>query len=395
MGSQVTMEAMPAPRRLGRRPVLDGMRGIAIMLVILSHTGVLPNGYVGVDLFFALSGFLITTLLYEERERFGKISLRRFYERRARRLLPALALLLVVAAIVDVACYPLTGWPFGIKALLSTAFVNNWIAASGHASQLGALNPTWSLAQEEQFYLVWPVVLIVLLRFRVKPILVAALLFEAILLLYHNAPKSGLAHECAVYYSPTARFAELLSGCLAAVIWRHRLLRLPLAFKRRLPATVRELVERRHIWRALGALVLAYLFVLLLANHTLLLGQVYTRACLLAAVLIVMLIGAPNSLLARAISCPPLRYIGKISYSLYLFHLLIRNVVYNYMPNDSVYLTAAVTIVASLMLAALSWRLIESPVLRRGRLPRRRRPAVRKHFAPLPAVGYQAKSPLA
>ena len=65
------MEATPAPRRLGRRPVLDGMRGIAILLVILSHTGILPNGYVGVDLFFALSGFLITSLLYEERERFG------------------------------------------------------------------------------------------------------------------------------------------------------------------------------------------------------------------------------------------------------------------------------------------------------------------------------------
>ena len=179
------------------------MRGIAILLVMLSHTGVLPNGYVGVDLFFALSGFLITTLLYEEWERVGKISLRRFYERRARRLLPALGLLFVVASIVDVACYPMTGWPFGRKALLSTAFVNNWMAASGHASELGALNPTWSLAQEEQFYLVWPLLLIVLLRFRVKPILVAALLLEAILLLYHNAPKSGLAH--AIRRSTTRR----------------------------------------------------------------------------------------------------------------------------------------------------------------------------------------------
>src|ERR1700729_282784 len=107
MGSQVAMEEKPAPRHLGRRPVLDGVRGIAILLVMLSHTGILPNGYVGVDLFFALSGFLITSILYEEWERSGTISLPRFYERRARRLLPALGVLLVVALIVDLACYPM------------------------------------------------------------------------------------------------------------------------------------------------------------------------------------------------------------------------------------------------------------------------------------------------
>ena len=284
------------PRRLGRRPVLDGLRGIAILLVMLSHTGVLPNGYVGVDMFFALSGFLITTLLYEEWERAGTISLRRFYERRARRLLPGLGVLFVVALIVDLICFPMTGWSLAKKVLLSSAFVSNWVAASGHASGLGALNPTWSLAMEEQFYLAWPLLLIVLLRFRVKPVIVAALLFEAVLLLYHNAPKSGLAHQYAVYYSPTARFAELLSGCLAAVIWRHRLIRVPSAMKRLLPARAQQLAERRHIWRALGAVALIYLFERLLPDHTLLLSQVYTRACLLAVPLIVMLIGSPNSM---------------------------------------------------------------------------------------------------
>ena len=84
------------------------------------------------DIFFILSGFLITTLLYEEWDRSGGISLKRFYGRRARRLLPALGLLIVIALIVDMACYPMTGWPFAEKALTSVLFVNNWLAASGH-----------------------------------------------------------------------------------------------------------------------------------------------------------------------------------------------------------------------------------------------------------------------
>src|ERR1700761_5924233 len=132
VGSPHCMETRSeSPRRLGRRPVLDGLRGVAILLVMLTHTSVLPNGYVGVDLFFALSGFLITTLLYEEWERHDRISLKRFYERRARRLLPALGVLLVLAIVVDSACYSMTGWSLGKKALLSLLFVNNWVAASG------------------------------------------------------------------------------------------------------------------------------------------------------------------------------------------------------------------------------------------------------------------------
>ena len=94
-----------------------------------------------------------------------------------------------------------------------------------------------------------------------------------------------------------------------------------------------------------------------------------------------MLIGTPRSLVARFIGCAPLRYLGKISYALYLFHLLIRNVVYNYMPTSSLYLTAAITIAASLALAALSWRLIESPVLARGRRAAAGGPARGRRFA--------------
>ena len=370
LGSDEAMETKGAsPRRLGRRPVLDGLRGIAILLVMLTHTGVLPNGYVGVDLFFALSGFLITTLLYEEWDGAGRISLRRFYGRRARRLLPALGLFIAVALIVDMLCYPMTGWPFAEKALTSLLFVNNWLAATGHAGDLGSLNPTWSLAQEEQFYLVWPLVLLLLLRCRARPQFVAALLLIAIGLLIAAAPIGRGGQGYAVYYSPTARAAELLFGCLGAVIWRHRLIRMPATLSARLPVWVRVTIEKRRLWRALSALVLAYLFATLLFNYQLTTEQVYLRACLLAVPLIVNLVGTPGSLLARVIACAPLRFLGRISYALYLFHLLMRNVVYHYMPHGSIYLNALLTIALSVAVAAASWRVVESRILGWSRRP--------------------------
>jgi peptidoglycan/LPS O-acetylase OafA/YrhL len=342
------------------------LRGIAILLVMLTHTSVLPNGYVGVDLFFALSGFLITTLLYEEWDRRGRISLRHFYGRRARRLLPALALFIAVALLVDMLIYPMTGWPFAEKALTSVLFVNNWLAATGHAGDLGSLNPTWSLAQEEQFYLIWPLVLLLLLRRRARPQFVAALLLVAIGLLVAAAP-TGPGPEAPIYYSPAARAAELLFGCLGAVIWRHRLIRVPGALSSRLPLSARTMLSQRRLWRALLAAALAYLFVTLLFNYQLTTEQVYLRACLIAVPLIVNLVGSPESLLSRAIACPPLRFLGRISYALYLFHLLMRNVVYHYLPHGPVYLNALLTIGLSIALAAASWRVLESRVLGRNR----------------------------
>jgi peptidoglycan/LPS O-acetylase OafA/YrhL len=367
MGIEAAMDTRrERPRRLGHRPVLDGLRGIAIFLVMLTHTNVLPNGYVGVDLFFALSGFLITTLLYEEWDRSGGISLRRFYGRRARRLLPALGLLIAVAMLVDLICYPMTGWPFAWKALSSVLFVNNWLAATGHASDLGSLNPTWSLAQEEQFYLAWPLVLLVLLRHRVRPHLVAVLLLAAIALLMVAAP-TGDGQGYSIYYSPAARAAELLFGCLGAVIWRHRLLRIPRQLKLALPVELVATLSRRRLWRGMATCVLAYLFVVLLFDYELPTEEVYLGACLLAVPLIVNLVGTPGSLIARTIACPPLRFLGRISYALYLFHLLTRNVVYHYMPNGSLYVNALLTISISITLAAVSWKIVESRVLARGR----------------------------
>jgi peptidoglycan/LPS O-acetylase OafA/YrhL len=337
-----------SPRRLGRRPVLDGMRGIAILLVMLMHTGLLANGYIGVDVFFGLSGFLITTLLYEEWERTGGISFLRFYERRARRLLPALFLLVGAFALVYVLFDPFTGWPLFHRVATTLLFANNWVAGLGHDHQLGALAPTWSLAQEEQFYLLWPLALWVMLRCRLRPLAVLGFLALAIVALVQSVPHIEHAvPSYSSYYSPLDRSAELLLGCACAILWRNRL------------------VPRALAWRPTGWL-LAGAFAFLMFNHTLPTRYLYLGSASVAALLVLSLLsGSDDGLIGRIISCRPLRYLGTISYGLYLCNLLVHNLVIHYLPNQPLYVYAPIVIVSSLLISALSWHLVESRVIKR------------------------------
>ncbi len=363
------MEAIPTgdlkARRLGRRPVLDGLRGIAVTLVILMHTHVLPGGFIGVDLFFALSGFLITTLLYEEWERSGTISFRRFYERRTRRLLPALVIVVLLAVLTDVLVYRLTGWPLPDKSLTTFLFVNNWVAALGHSKALGGLNPTWSLAQEEQFYLLWPLLLALMLRKRLGPRSVAAILIVTIAALLWASPHVAASVKgYAIYYSPVDRAAELLLGCLAAVVWRSRLLPSPAALISRFSERGARAANRcARPTRTLACWVLAYLFYRVVMDVNLPVRTAYLDACVIGVLLIVNLLSLPSSLLSRMIACQPLRYLGRISYGLYLLHLPIYNLLRHWYPAASTDQIAVATFSCAVLAATLSWRLIESRVL--------------------------------
>jgi peptidoglycan/LPS O-acetylase OafA/YrhL len=377
VGRQVAVTATEsAPRRLGRRPVLDGMRGIAILLVMLMHTNILTNGYMGVDVFFGLSGFLITTLLLEEWERGRTISLKRFYGRRARRLLPALGVVLLACVVVNATLYTLAGWPLGEKLLTTALFVNNWMETLKHA-QLGSLTPTWSLAQEEQFYLLWPVLLLVMLRLRVNVRAIGAVLALMILALLYAEPHVLSLSSHVDYYSPFDRASELLFGALGAVVWHSRLIPSPLSWIARSPrAKPLARTLQRH-WRAPVCWLLALAFVWLMFNQTLLPRTIYLGAAAITVPLIINLLAVPESMLARLIACPPLRWIGRISYSLYLYHLLVRNILDHYHVDNSVYLNALITFSASISLATLSWYLLESRVLKGQWLRRARVKAVR------------------
>jgi peptidoglycan/LPS O-acetylase OafA/YrhL len=352
------------PRRLGHRPALDGVRGIAVLLVIAVHVGLLDSGDIGVDLFFPLSGFLITALLYEEWERHGALSLRRFYARRARRLLPALTLLVVGFAVLS----PLfatfrASMPKGTLAGSTLLFANNWVAtlSPAHGRALGPLAPTWSLAQEGQFYLLWPAALALLLRWRRRTPFVLGVLGVSILVLLAAVPLVRHAYPTYnAYTSPLDRTAELLLGSAAAILWRERLLP---------PLLGRPITG----WLALAGLAFV------LAQATTPQPTTYLAAAALTTLLIISLLtdGPARSVsdrssrrfaaraggaLSAALSSTPLRFTGKISYGIYLYHLPIYYLLLNYAPGRSHYFYGAAVLAASLLAAGNSWKLLESPI---------------------------------
>jgi peptidoglycan/LPS O-acetylase OafA/YrhL len=242
-------------------------------------------------------------------------------------------------------------------------FANNLAAtlspARGRA--LGPLSPTWSLAQEGQFYLVWPAVLALLLRWRRRPSFVLSVLGVSILVLVAAVPLVRHAYPAYnAYTSPLDRSAELLLGCAAAILWRERLL----------PSLLgRPLIG----WVAVAGLAFV------LAEGTTPQRTSYLAAAVLATLLIVNLLtgGQARSVpdrssrriaagagraLSAALSSPPLRFTGKISYGIYLYHLPIYYLLLNYAPGRSHYFYGAVVLAASLLAAACSWKLLESPI---------------------------------
>ena len=268
--------------------------------------GLMPGGLFGVDIFFVLSGFLITSVLIEERQATQSIRLRNFYMRRFLRLMPALYLLLLCCA-----AYVFLQRPprFGYKPeILSALYISN-IAKSLHVLP-GMLTHTWSLSVEEQFYFVWPMVFIFLLRFsvpRIVSILIAAAVTSAIVryLLF----SMGHGFRYLAWGLAPARADGLLLGAAVAFManagWLHH------------PRVARH-------WTALTwSSGLGLLTMLICANGESpdLFRGLYFLASLLTAVFVAGLVSAPNPGLRAMLSSKPLEYTGRISYGLYLYHL--------------------------------------------------------------------------
>ena len=300
-------------RPLGHVPALDGLRGVAILLVLANHSGWhLLGGGLGVDLFFCLSGFLITALLLGEWSERGSVSFADFYRRRALRLLPAL---LLVSA-VTLALYP-EGYR---QALIGVTYVANFARLSGEG--LGAFTHFWSLAQEEQFYLVWPLVLITALRFPRVILPTLGLLFVAISL--HGLTASSYER---LWYGPDMHSGGLVLGAVAAILYvRGVNLRMPV-----------------------GLAVLAGIACVAVFSES---NAGLVLPVFAVAGSVVVLAVAQGSL--RSLELRPLRYAGKISYGLYLWHYPV-----------FIVLGWELGLPVSIGCAVLSYRYVEQPFLRR------------------------------
>jgi peptidoglycan/LPS O-acetylase OafA/YrhL len=291
-------------QRLGHNRALDGLRGIAILGVIFRHAFPysVTGGGQGVELFFVLSGFLITTLLLEEQVAAGVVSLRAFYRRRAWRLLPALGLLLTVFLVVEV----VRGrGGEGLTAVAANGFYTANIRAAWFPS-LGSdtvLGPLWSLSQEEQFYVLWPAVLI-FLSVRLSERRMMALLLLAVTASVVEAFVLTLRDGWWTHrtFGPDTHSGGLLVGALLAFVLRR-------------PA-VTGAWRFRPILNWLGLLPLVVIY-----SFTFPFGAAAPFVYAIAACLVTIAVCQQNGPVGRLISTPPLVWVGRISYSLYLWHI--------------------------------------------------------------------------
>ncbi|MEV6489226.1 acyltransferase family protein [Actinoplanes sp. NPDC051633] len=368
--------SLPTGRRDGHRRDIEGLRAIAVLLVVLYHAGVplLGGGYVGVDVFFVISGYLITGLLLREVAGGGTISVVGFYARRVLRLLPAAAVVTAVTVLAAVRWLPPLRAPeVALDALFASLYSGNYRLAAAGADYLNAetaaspLQHFWSLAVEEQFYLVWPVLLLV---FRRRPAPVLSLLVAASLAV---SVWQTDANPTWAYFGLHTRAWELGVGALVAVL----ALRLPARFA--------------SVLCGAGLLAIGLAAVVFTAKTQF---PGYASALPVAGAAAVLAGGAtaPSGLLGE----PVLQAIGRLSYSWYLWHwpfLTIGPVALGIEPGLAVNLALAV---AALVAAASTYALVENPLRRLPALRARPRAAVAfgLSITVLTAAGYLAVSRL-
>jgi len=294
---------------------LDGVRAIAVIAVMAFHDWRWAAGNFGVDAFFVLSGFLITGILLGEHERRGRIDLRRFYKRRMLRLYPALVAMLLVSSVFGAKLSEDGTWGQWWLAVAAAATYTANIAILADGTQwLGALGPTWSLGVEMQFYLVWPLLFAWLLRRGIGRRALAALVIAgtaaglSLFWALGTAPQQALA-VAPSYFRPDARFGELLAGCALALVLSLR------------PGPL-----SRRADRALSVLALVGLGLLVLAWRVVQTsGTVAPLPIVTVATVLILarLVTSDRALLSRLLRLPPLPWLGRISYAMYLWQLPI------------------------------------------------------------------------
>ncbi|HTK58055.1 MAG TPA: acyltransferase [Sphingomicrobium sp.] len=308
-------------------PELDGLRAIAVLLVILFHSnpdGPFEGGWIGCDIFFVLSAFLITSILVEEREKTGRIRYGQFYWRRCIRLFPALIVFL--AAYVAVAPIFLPGYPHLRDALIAGFYLSNFAIVIAHIPVM--ITHTWSLAAEEQFYLIWPATLILIARVK-RPVLILGAVWLGLTVLRFTTDD-----WVARYYGPATHGTGLVLGAILYFLVREGRL------------SIRPI----HAAAAFGLLAALSMYAQIGAPEL-----AITVTELIAALIIGAIVSNPGSM--RFLATRYLVGLGKISYGLYLWHYPISRIVRGV---GSYWAEFTLTFSLSLALACLSYFTVES-----------------------------------
>jgi len=359
------MHQSPHDHPLAWRADIDGLRAVAVSLVVLFHAFPLQckGGYFGVDIFFVISGFLISSILLKHLNR-GDFSFLNFYERRVRRIFPALGIVLC-------ACFVL-GWfslssqefiQLGKGMLGGASFVSNFVLwhESGYFDATSEAKPLlhlWSLAIEEQFYVVWPLILWGLWRYKslfliMIALVVASFVSGVVTIHYDNV---------AAFYSPIARFWELLSGALLAYIfvikdqqWRHRF------FLFHLNNNFAQL--SKELLSLLGALL--FVVALIFLNKKSAFPGWWALLPVIGAIFIIA--AGPQALLNKVVLSNKLMvWLGAISYPLYLWHWPLLSYLYILEGGDPSGVHRLYALMLAIFLAWLTYKFIEQPVRRHG-----------------------------
>jgi peptidoglycan/LPS O-acetylase OafA/YrhL len=362
--------ASPTHKRLPYMPGIDALRALAVLAVFLYHSDVswIPGGFLGVDIFFVISGYLITSLLLNEFRRNGHINVLAFWLRRARRLLPAVGVMIAVTMVIA-AIFARDGF-IGMRgdALASLFYVNNWHQVFSHQSYFEQFaRPSlflhlWSLAVEEQFYLIWPLLFAAgmtifgrrRLLWGVLAGAIASTLLMALLFNPHADPSR-------VYYGTDTNAATLLVGVGLALVWN------PVSLSPRTGPRAAFVLD------AIGVLGLALVLFWLLTVHDIdaaLYRGGFLALALSTAVLLIAL-AHPSAHIGPILGRPAVLWLGVRSYSFYLWHwpvLMLSRPGIDVHMNRTVLLVLQFAVVA--LLADLSYRYVEQPFRRGTGLPK-------------------------
>ena len=348
----------------GYHPGLDGIRGVAILLVLGQHAPTRPliDGFVGVTVFFCLSGYLITTLLVRELQS-GSIDLRAFYRRRAARLCPALVTVVAATIVVLLICRRdlSVGQIFAPAgaALTYTTSLFNW---THHPFAHDYFNYTWSLSVEEQFYLLWPFAL--LWGYRRNPrlftVLTVSLVGITLALNLYLGVSREVKYDPHEYFGSDTNALPILVGALLAIVLHNGWL----------SRTVRHLAPF-----ALAAVAL--LPALAYRNDTYRVSLVIVAGTVLTLVALIGVVTRPGSAVGSLLASGPMRWLGERSYSIYLWNILARIAILNVLGRTVV--GDIVWIAMFVVLAEVSYRFVERPL--------RARFAQKSHVSGLPIFG--------